>query len=280
MLHAQNIVLYIGNMLQCTLPGQELSDHRPVVIQSIFLSSHLFRDVQGDKGQESLLWVWASCHISEAVKSQEGDHHYLNVKSNRQTFRENSKTHWELRINDMNQATQLDAKRLSVISTPSVFPNKTQCQGQRKAGGQMINLENHLSNPSSQGPQTWRDESGHSPLFLSTWDLQPELQLQGKCSGQSCAVITDQLELSDCSDYCRLVTFLTYFLQRQTLSQPTHNHFNSLSAVLCFAISDHFSLLLVRHLLGLLLIKRSWLSQEEPCHAQETWNPRSRHLNQ
>ena len=99
----------------------------------------------------------------------------------------------------MNQATQLDAKRLSVISTPSAFPKQTQCQGQGKAGGQMINLENHLPNPSSQVPQTWRDESGHSSLFLSTQALQPELQLQGKCSGQSCGVITDQLELSDCS---------------------------------------------------------------------------------
>ena len=49
----------------------------------------------------------------------------------------------------MNQATQLDAKRLSVISTPSAFLNKTQCQGQGKAGGHTINLENHLPNPSS-----------------------------------------------------------------------------------------------------------------------------------
>lgn len=68
----------------------------------------------------------------------------LCLKHHRFTFRENSKTHWGLGTNDMNEATQSDANRLSVISLTSVLPNKTQCQGQGKAGGQTINLENHL----------------------------------------------------------------------------------------------------------------------------------------
>lgn len=83
-----------------------------------------------------------------------GDHHDPSLKYNRFASGENSKTHWELGISDMNKATQLDAKRLPVIFPPSALPNKSQCWGQRMAGGHLENdpLGKSPSHPSSQAP--------------------------------------------------------------------------------------------------------------------------------
>lgn len=82
----------------------------------------------------------------------------------------------------MNEATQLDTTRLPVVYLPSALPNKSQCQGQGRTEGQMINLENHLPTPALQFLRS-EGMQKKSLLFLGTWALQPELQPWGKCTG-------------------------------------------------------------------------------------------------
>lgn len=94
----------------------------------------------------------------------------LSLKCHRFTCRENSKTHWELGINDMNEAKQLNARMLPVISLPSVPQTKLNARdkgglGAKRSTWKITYPPSHFS---SIVPRIWKDASEESPLFLGT----------------------------------------------------------------------------------------------------------------
>lgn len=176
MLHAQNNILYLRCMLHClfyyySFPGT--LDHWLVVFQNVFLFSTLFRDTQSDQDQKNLLWVQNLLSYFRTCQRL-GDHHDFSVKCNRLLqlgkIPKPTGNKGSMILMLINAATQLDAKRLPVISSSSPFPNKIQCQGQGRTGGEMINLENHLPTPALRFHRSARMKV-KTPLCLLAFGL-------------------------------------------------------------------------------------------------------------